>query len=208
MRRIVIVSLGLAAAASLNACSKKPEAPNAPNSPKPVVETSAPAKAVTGPVAPPKRKPGLWSQTMTTKGMSQTTKICIGPDTDTKMNAWGQQVGKDICQKNAINRTLTGWSFESECDMGQGGHISSHGEATGDFDGGYTMKITSVTSGSSMAQANGTHEMTLQAKYDGACPADMKGGDMVMNVPGMKGGMKMNIEEMAAMRGGAGAGRK
>ncbi|HET6969912.1 MAG TPA: DUF3617 family protein [Phenylobacterium sp.] len=200
MRRVVIVSLGLVAAASLGACSKKPNVPDKPNSPKPVVEGPASATAVSGPVAPPKRRPGLWTQTMSTRGMNQTTKICIGPDTDTKMNAWGQAVGKEMCAKQAFSRTPGGWAFESECDMGQGGKVSSKGEATGDFDGGYTMKITSVTSGSSMPQANGTHEMTLQAKYEGACPADMKSGDMVMNVPGMKGGMKMNIEQIASAK--------
>jgi hypothetical protein len=199
MRRIVVVSLGLLAAASLNACSKKPGVPDKPNSPKPVVEAAAPDKPLSA-AAMPHRKPGLWAQTMTTsRGMSQETKLCVGPDTESKLTPWGQAMGKSLCSRNAVSRTLTGWKFESECDMGEG-HISSHGEATGDFDGGYSMKITSVTSGSSMAQANGTHEMTLQAKYEGACPADMKSGDMTMNMPGMKGGMKINVEQMAAMR--------
>ncbi|MBW8815741.1 MAG: DUF3617 family protein [Caulobacterales bacterium] len=199
MRRIVIVSLGLVAAATFSGCSKKPGVPDKPNSPKPVVEGSAPAKAL-GPAALPHRKPGLWSQTMATRGMTQQTKICIGPDTEAKVTPWGQAMGKNLCSKNAVSRTPTGWAFESECDMGEGGHIASHGEASGDFDGGYTMKITSVTTGSSMAQANGTHEMTLQAKYEGACPADMKSGDMTMSMPGMRQGMKINVEQMAAMR--------
>jgi hypothetical protein len=199
MRRIVVVSLGLVAAASLAACSKKPSVPDKPNSPKPVVEATAPDKPMAS-AAMPHRKPGLWSQTMATRGMTQTSKICIGADTDTKMSAWGQAMGKSACSKNDFHPTATGWAFTSECDMGEAGHISSKGEATGDFNGGYTMKVTSVTTGSSMPQANGSHDMTLQAKYEGACPADMRPGDITMNMPGMKGGMKINVEQMAAMR--------
>lgn len=199
MRRIVIVSLGVAAA-SLAACGKKPDAPAAPGNGKPVVETSAPAAAApVGPVAAPRRKPGLWTQTMSMQKFTQATKICIGPDTDTKMSVWGQAT-KTPCTKNSFSPKLGGWTFESECDMGEGGKIVSHGDITGDFNNDYTVKVTSTTTGAAMAQANGVHEMTMQAKYEGACPADMKPGDLVMNVPGMKGGMKMNIEKMAGMQ--------
>jgi hypothetical protein len=199
MRRIIVVSLGLAAAASLAACSKKPSVPDKPNSPKPVVEGAAPSAPLT-PAPMPRRRPGLWSQSMALRGMTQTTKICIGEDTDKKMSAWGQAMGKNPCSKTEFHPTTGGWAFASECDMGESGHISSHGEATGDFNTGYTVKVSSVTSGASMPQANGAHEMTMQAKYEGACPADMKPGDISMNVPGMKGGMKINVEQMAAMR--------
>jgi hypothetical protein len=137
---------------------------------------------------------------MNTAGMHQTTKICLDADTDAKLTMWGQAVGKDTCKRNAITPTAGGWSFESECDLGSGGHIVSKGVATGDFNSAYTVKVSSTTTGAAMAQANGAHEMQLDAKWEGPCPAGMKGGDVHMDIPGMKGGMTINLEQMAAKK--------
>jgi hypothetical protein len=59
------------------------------------------------------------------------------------------------------------------------------------------VKATTVTSGSSMPQANGTHAMELTATWEGPCPAGMKPGDMTLTLPGGRS-MTMNIMEMTA----------
>jgi hypothetical protein len=55
------------------------------------------------------------------------------------------------------------------------------------------VAIDSVTTGGSMAQMNGPHHIEIVADWKGACPADMKPGDMTL-----PGGMKINMLTMAS----------
>jgi len=181
MRLIVVLG---ASALALAACQKKEETAAATGEP-------AAAKAPAGPMTPPKRKAGLWAQTMVAQGMTQTTKFCTDAAVEAKMSVWGQQMGQDMCAKNLITPAAGGWSFESECDMGQGGKVATKGSATGDFNSRYVIKATSVTTGSAMPQANGTHEMQMTAAWEGPCPAGMKPGDMQL-----PGGMTVNIANL------------
>ncbi|WP_310539977.1 DUF3617 family protein [Phenylobacterium sp.] len=182
MRRVLVMGVALLA---LAACQKKVEATAA------VGEAPA-ASATVSAVSPPKRKPGLWAQTISTNGMTQTMKLCLDEATEAKMTVWGQQAGKDICAKNTVTPAPGGWTFVSECDMGQAGKVATTGKATGDFNSKYVIKATSVTTGSTMAQANGTHEMEMTGTWEGACPASMKPGDMTL-----PNGMTMNIGAIA-----------
>lgn len=161
---------------------------------------AAPAATSAASAAMPERKAGLWEQTMSSEGIKQTTRICIDKAVETKLNWTGQQAGKSGCEKTAITpRAGGGWEFSSTCDLGAGGKIVSHGVASGDFGGHYSVDIDSTTTGSSMPQANGVHRMKLDASWKGPCPADMKPGDMEL-----PGGMKLNMTEAMA---GAGGGR-
>jgi hypothetical protein len=189
-----MVCVGLMAVGGLAACQKK-----AAEAAKTGEATQATAKAPAGPISLPHRKAGLWSQTMSTAGMKQTMKICFDNDTESKMTAWGQAKSDHSCAKEAIMPVPGGWKVDSVCDMGEAGTIATTGTITGDFNGSYTMKMSSTTTGAKMAQANGTHEMEMTAKWEGPCPAGMKGGDMQM--AGMPAGMTMNLEKMQAMAG-------
>lgn len=181
MRRVLIIGISLLAVA---ACQKKTDATAA-------VGDAPKATAAASLGGPPKRKPGLWAQTIATGGMTQAMKLCLDEATEAKLTVWGQQAGKDICAKSEITPTPGGWAFTSECDMGEAGKVSTTGKATGDFNAKYLIKATSVTTGSSMAQANGTHEMEMTGTWEGACPANMKPGDMTM-----PGGVTINIASM------------
>lgn len=192
MRVYVVLGASLLA---LAACSKKDDKAPAAGAADSASTSGADASASAGPVTLPKRKPGLWTHTMVADGSTQTVKLCLDADTDAKMSVWGQAVGKDMCSKNEITRTPGGYAFASECDIGNLGHSSGKGTVTGDFNSAYTVKMTSTTTGSSIPQANTTSEMTLTAKWEGACPADMKGGDMQL-----PGGMKINMEAMTAKK--------
>lgn len=185
MRVFAVLGVSLLA---LAACSKKTDDKSAA-----ATGDAAPAaaNAPAGPVGPPKRKPGLWAQTVSTAGMTQTSKLCLDEATEAKMSVWGQQMGQDMCARNVITPTAGGWSFDSECTMAGAGTIKTTGTATGDFNSKYVVKATSVTSGSSMAQANGTHQMEVTATYEGPCPAGMKPGDMIL-----PGGMTVNIANL------------
>jgi hypothetical protein len=111
------------------------------------------------------------------------------------MTIWGQQMGDEICAKNAVTPTAGGWKIESECDFGEMGKNVTTGTVTGDFSSRYVMKATTTTTGAKMVQANGTQSMEMTATWEGACPADMKPGDMTL-----PGGMKMNLNDIAAMK--------
>jgi len=193
MRVAAVLTLGLLA---LCACSKKDEKATAA-----AEGPSASATAPAGPVALPQRKPGLWTHTINATGVTQTMKLCIDADTDAKMTVWGQGVSKEMCARNVVTVVPGGYAFESECDMGEMGRTSGKGTVTGDFNSAYTVKTTSTTTGSSMPQANKTSEMTLTARWEGPCPAGMKGGDAKMTLPGGRE-MTINMEQMTAGAGG------
>ena len=194
MRRAPMLSVAVLGLMALAACSKKTETAAATGDAAP---TAAAAPAA---LTSPKRKPGLWSHSISSAGTTQTMKVCLDADTDAKMTVWGQAVGDNTCEKSTFKPAPGGWSFESVCAMGQAGTITSKGSITGDFNSAYTMKISSNTVGAAYAQANGAHETNMSAKWDGACPADMKGGDVQIAMPGMDKPMTINLEQMAAAK--------
>ena len=193
MRVFAVLGVSLLASASLlAACSKKDDKAAAPTGEAaPTAAASAPA----GPIAPPKRKPGLWSQTVTSQGSTQTMTLCLDEATEAKLTVWGGQATADMCPKNVMTAAPGGFAFESECNLGGAGKIATKGVATGDFNSKYVIKATSVTTGSSMAQANGTHDMEMTGEWKGACPAGAKPGDMTL-----PGGVTMNINQIAGMK--------
>jgi hypothetical protein len=188
-----------AAVLALGACAKKTEtAATGTAAPAPA---NAPAATPVGPIGLPSRKAGLWEQTMNSEKMHQTVSMCIDTALDQKMKVWGSQSGKSNCSEEKISQHLGGgYEFHAVCAMGESGTITSDGQATGDFGSHYTVALTSTTSGSPMAQANGVHKMSIDAVWKGPCPADMKPGDMML-----PGGMKFNVAD--AMAGAAAGGR-
>ncbi|WP_309645972.1 DUF3617 family protein [Phenylobacterium sp.] len=180
-----------AAVLALAACGKTDEKAAA-------VGEAAPAAAnapVSGPAAMPKRKPGLWSQTVTMAEFSQTTRICLDAAAEAKLSVLGGQATQDMCQQTTMTPKLGGgWTFSSVCDMGSGGKTTSTGTITGDFDTKYRMESDSTTEGAGAPQMNGSRKMVMEAAWQGPCPADFKPGDMEM-----PNGMKMNLLAMGAM---------
>jgi len=183
---------GLSAAALLAGCSKPADkAPDAASAAKPAA-SAAPVS-----LTAPKRKAGLWEQQMTTRGMQQTSSLCVDPASEGEMAVFGQQMAKETkCTQQSFNRRLDGgMEFTSTCPMGESGTITSKGVLTGDFNSSYKMEMTSTTTGASVEHMNGEHQMTLVATWKGPCPADMKPGDI--RIAGMPGGMTFNPTEMA-----------
>jgi hypothetical protein len=193
MRRVfTVLSVGVATLA-MTACQRSAET----SGEKAATGEAAPAVAKGGPIDPAsfKRRPGLWSQTMTTDGTTQTIKLCTDEATEAKFSLMGQQISQDMCPRNVITPKPGGWTFESECDMAGMGKSVTRGEAAGDLNSRYTIKASVVTSGSSMPQANGTSQMEIVAVREGECPASMKPGDMTL-----PGGMTMNLNALPTGR--------
>lgn len=186
------------AALALAACSKKADTAGGP-----APAASAPVAAA-APAAPPTRKAGLWEQTMSMPQMTQTAKICLDEATETKTKWWSTERhgGKSNCTEESVTPTAGGWTFHSVCNTGDGTKVTSDGTATGDFGSHYKVDVTSVTSGAPMAQANGTHKISIEASWKGPCPAGMKAGDIEM-----PGGMRISTAGgVAHMEGGPGEG--
>lgn len=192
--RIAILGLAAGAAAlALSGCNRKPEEAAKPPPPEaPAAE--APAKAVPAPPKTPRRKAGLWEQRVSIEGVEfvQVTRICMDRAADEKL-ALGAQGPAAACEKNMVTRQLDGsWRFSSVCDMGSGGTVTTSGVASGDFSKAYAVRSESTTAGAAVPQMNGTRKMTLEAKWQGACPEGMAPGDM--EIPG---GGRINVLEMA-----------
>jgi hypothetical protein len=134
----------------------------------------------------PARKPGLWEVKMTFEGAQmpvQTAQQCIDAATD-KLMQEKFNGGHDICSKQDMSRSGSTIVIDSSCKIGNMA-ASTHAVFEGDFDSAYTVKVSTALEGG--VKKN----MTMQAKWLGACKPDQKPGDI-----DMPGGMKMNILDM------------
>jgi hypothetical protein len=188
--RAVAAFVAFGTLAALAACGQKSGTQSetkTAEAPKAAVATPTAAPV---PTTWPKRKPGLWTQTMTLKAQDFTRsfRFCVDETSDQKMGLDSQ--GDDRrCQKQSMTRGLDGsWTVVSTCDMGPAGKSDSTIHVTGDFNTRYVMEVTSVTTGAAQPAINGEHKMTMTAEWSGACPAGWSGGDVEM-----PGGRRINL---------------
>ncbi|MGB8401452.1 DUF3617 domain-containing protein [Bradyrhizobium sp.] len=149
-----------------------------------------------GAVELPVRKAGLWEMKVLRAGApapDMTMQHCTDETTDKQMNTAFSPMTKEICSKQDVQKTATGYVTDSVCNM-MGMAITSHSEVTGDFNSAYTVKSTSHRDrGPDGAPRDST--TVIEAKWLGACKPDQKPGDIVM-----PGGMKMNIKDMEKLQ--------
>lgn len=151
------------------------------------------ARAVEMPV----RKPGLWEMKMVRTGSplpEMTMQHCTDETIDRAMTAAAAPMSKEVCAKNDVQKTATGYVSDSECSVA-GMSMTSHSEITGDFNSAYTVKTTAH---SVRGPAGSPHDatMTIEAKWLGACKPGQKPGDIVM-----PGGFKLNIKDAEKLKG-------
>ncbi len=145
----------------------------------------------------PVRKAGLWEMKVLRTGSpvpDMTMQHCTDETTDKEMSTGLTPIAKDVCSKQDIQKTATGYVTDSVCAVA-GMSITSHSEIIGDFNSAYTVKSTSH---SEHGPAGVPRDSTtvIEAKWLGACKADQKPGDIVM-----PGGIKMNIKDMEKLKG-------
>ncbi|WP_246263479.1 DUF3617 domain-containing protein [Caulobacter soli] len=146
----------------------------------------------------PKRKPGLWTQTMTLKaqGFTRSFRFCVDETSDEKMGLDTQSDDKR-CRRQSMTRGVDGsWTVVSTCDMGAAGRSDSTIHVAGDFNTRYVMDVTSTTTGAAQPAMNGEHKMSMTAEWSGACPAGWTGGDVEM-----PGGRRINLVTKAVSDG-------
>ena len=193
MRALVTIA-AFGALAGLAACGPKTETQAAAPAAAPKAEAAAPAPLTAA--AWPKRKPGLWTQTMSLKNFNRSFRFCIDEATDQKMGLNSQ--GADThCRQTAMTRGLDGgWTIVSACDMGAAGKTDSTIHVSGDLGVRYVMDITTTTTGAAQPALNGEHKMAMTAEWSGACPAGWTGGDVEM-----PGGRRINLVTKTASGG-------
>ncbi|MET0678191.1 MAG: DUF3617 family protein [Bradyrhizobium sp.] len=144
----------------------------------------------------PVRKAGLWEMKVMSPGAPKpemTMQQCTDESTDKDMSTSFSPMSKDLCAKQDLQKTATGYVSDSVCNVA-GMTIKSHAEINGDFNSAYTVKSSSHSEGG-MAGAGRDNATTIEAKWLGACKADQKPGDIMM-----PGGMKMNIKDMEKLK--------
>ena len=145
----------------------------------------------------PIRKPGLWELKVSRAGSTLPTltmQHCTDETTDKDMNNTVSPMAKQICSKQDVQKTATGYVSDSVCSVA-GVSLTSHSEIVGDFNSGYTV---TTTAHSDKGPANLRDSTTqIEAKWLGACKADQKPGDIVM--PG--GGFKLNVKDVDKLKG-------
>jgi hypothetical protein len=145
----------------------------------------------------PVRKAGLWEMKTLRTGSSMpemTIQHCTDAATDKEMSSSFSPASKEMCSKQDIQKTATGYVTDSVCSVA-GVTITSHAEISGDFNSAYTVKSTSHSQGGPAAVPRDS-TTTIEAKWLGACKPDQKPGDNVM-----PGGIRMNIKDMEKLKG-------
>jgi hypothetical protein len=143
----------------------------------------------------PNRKAGLWEMKMVSAATpTLTMQHCTDEATDKRMRTSYSPLAKEVCAKNEVQKTATGYVTDTVCDLG-GVKMNSHAEITGDFNSAYTVKTIAQQQGGPSGGPRQT-EMTLEAKWLGPCKPDQKPGDIMM-----PGGIKMNVRDLEKIKG-------
>lgn len=150
-----------------------------------------------GAVELPMRKAGLWEMKTMRTGSPMpevTMQHCTDAATDKEMNSSFSPASKEMCSRQDIQKTATGYVTDFVCAVA-GMTITSHSEISGDFNAAYTVKSTSHSQGGPAGVPRDS-TTTIEAKWLGACKPDQKPGDIMM-----PGGIKMNIKDMEKLKG-------
>jgi hypothetical protein len=145
----------------------------------------------------PIRKAGLWEIKMARTGSplpDMTMQHCTDETTDKDMNNMVSPMAKQICSKQDVQKTATGYVSDSLCSVASVS-IASHSEINGDFNSAYTVTTTSHSDLGNKGAPRDT-VTKIEAKWLGACKPDQKPGDIVM--PG--GGFKLNVKDMDKLK--------
>jgi Protein of unknown function (DUF3617) len=145
----------------------------------------------------PIRKAGLWEMKVIKTGSTlpeMTMQHCTDETTDKEMSIAFAPMSKQVCSKNDVQPTATGYTTDSVCSVA-GVSMTSHADITGDFNSAYTVKTTSHSEGGPAAM-NRDATTTIEAKWLGACKEGQKPGDIVM-----PGGFKLNIKDAEKLKG-------
>lgn len=140
----------------------------------------------------PKRKSGLWEIKTSMAGMPAgmgTIQTCVDERTDDITQQQAQAQNKKMCSQNEVKREGDRTLIHSVCTFDKT-KATTDGVFTGQFDSHYRGEFRTQYDPPMMGVKE--HQMTIEAKWLGACKAGQKPGDVMVN------GMTLNP---ATMRG-------
>ena len=147
----------------------------------------------------PTRKAGLWEMKMTSRAATcraRRMQHCTDAATDKLMTSnSATPVRSEVLQARIQGVRQHDHGRFGLHDERQ--TMTTHAVVSGDFNSAYTVKVTSKREGGPAGAAGAGREtnMTVEAKWLGACKADQKPGDMVL-----PGGQKVNIVDMQRLQ--------
>ena len=124
----------------------------------------------------PHRKPGFWAQRVSGPAGDQASWLCIDEATDPKVSWQASRVDPVHCPETMLQKPGGMWAFEAACDRGEAGHEQASGLVSGDFAKAYHVEATSTVTGAKGPLVNGVRHFTLDAEWQGPCPAGLKPG--------------------------------
>ena len=92
---------------------------------------------------------------------------CTDETTDKDMSTAMSPMAKEMCSKQDIQKTATGYVTDSVCGIA-GMTIKSKAEITGDFNSAYTVKSTSHSEG---GLAGAARDAPRRSRPNGSAPA-------------------------------------
>ncbi len=142
------------------------------------------------------RKPGLWKTTTQLAGESapHLAEQCLAADTDARIARLSSDTMKGVCSQFEAHKVGATYVVDSICTIGS---RVAHGHQVTTLNGDSAYHVVVKTHyDNPPAHLPADSVMTLDGRWAGACPANMKPGDLVMQVgPQMPGGMKTNVLE-------------
>ncbi len=143
----------------------------------------------------PTLRSGLWLTTVSNEGMKPTTvSMCIDEATQQRLLMMGQGAMAGLCAKSDLRRDGDAFVFDSDCTMGPM-RVRSSGRTT--FTGTIAYNTESLTRFDPPLMGRDTMRSMATGRHGGACPADMKPGDVklpdgrVLNVGNLPGLMAL-----------------
>jgi uncharacterized protein DUF3617 len=131
----------------------------------------------------PHRKPGLWEMTshsQSSSGLEISRRICLDRETEDLLNRQAAASGQEACSNVEIHSSGNQLIAKAVCNIGA---VRMTSEATTTFtdDTASTTTIHTTFSPPTSGRARDSQE---DAKWLGACPADMQPGDMILKTSG------------------------
>jgi hypothetical protein len=136
----------------------------------------------------PHRKPGLWQVTMAMPGLARPptiSKFCMDAQTESAMMGIGQSAMKTMCSKSSLSVSGNVTTMDNVCKFGRSIQ-TTHSTTTFTGNSAYHTETHAHYVPPLFGKVDAT--TTQDGKWIGACPTDMKPGDIVL-----PGGVKMHM---------------
>lgn len=147
------------------------------------------------------RKAGHWQLHMTNDSPRKPPFVidqCLGKDTDARLAELGRALNRKLCSKTDAHRTGSDYVVDSVCDPGIGGQASTHQVTTTSGDDAYRT-VAKIHYDRPLPDGKSDATNTIEGKWLGACPADMRPGDQIMKAsPDAANVMRINLLDAMA----------